>query len=202
MCRENISSTITISDEDRDLLFIQSNIFIPQGSRCCRGHVVDGRLINDDLNKIHPREIIHKSFSSSDILTWFDKFRNHCNSIRCFDFDLPFAMSEFDCYNLTGLTKLNFEHLIKLLVDSNIKHSYNRSPRNAVGLYLTKLRLGISNKVLTTIFQFSNPKVVSRTITAVLQAILTHFVPYYLGFNNISRQEVINNHSLHLLLDY
>ena len=69
VCRENISSTITISDEDRELLFIQRNIFISKGSRCCRGHVVDGRLINDDLNKIRPREIIQISFSSSDILT-------------------------------------------------------------------------------------------------------------------------------------
>ena len=120
--------------------------------------MVDGRLINDDLNKIHPREIIQISFSSSDILTWFDKFRNHYNSIRYFDFDLPFAMSEFDCCNLTGFTKLNFQHLIKLLVDPDIKHSSSRSLRNAVGLFLTKLRLGISNKVLTTIFQFSNPK--------------------------------------------
>ena len=195
VCQENISSTITISDEDRDLLFIQSNIFIPKGSRCCRGHVVDGRLINDDLDKIRLREIIQISFSSSDILTWFDKFRNHYNSIRYSDFDLPFAMSEFACNNLTGITKLNFKHLIKLLVDSNIEHSSNRSLRNAIGLFLTKLRLGISNRVLTTIFQFSNPKAVSRTITAVRQAMLTHFVPHYLGFNHISRQEVINNHS-------
>ena len=195
MYRKNINSTITISDEDRDLLFIQSNIFIPKGSRCCRGHVLDGRLIHDDLNKIRPREIIQISFSSSDILTWFDKFRNHYNSIHYFDFDLPFAMSEFDYYNLTGITKLNFEHLIKLLVDSSIKHSSNRSLRNAVGLFLTKLILRISTKVLTTIFQFSNPKAVSRTVAAIRQGTLTNFVPYYLSFNHISRQEVINNHS-------
>ena len=134
VCRENISSSISISDEDRDLLFIQSNIFISRGSRCCRGHVVDEHLINDDLNKIHLREIVQISFSSSDILTWFDKFRNHYNSIRYFYFYLPFVMSEFDRYNLTGITKLNFEHLIRLLIDSNIKHSPNRSPRNVAGL--------------------------------------------------------------------
>ncbi|CAF4109077.1 unnamed protein product [Rotaria sordida] len=125
VCREDMNSTCTVPDEDRDLLFMQSNIFIPKGSRCCPDHVVDGRLINDDLNKIRPREIMQISFSSTDILTW----------------------------------------------------------------------LGISNKVLTTIFQFSNPKAVSRTLAAVRQAMLTHFVPYYLGFNHISRQEVIDNHS-------
>ncbi|CAF2649708.1 unnamed protein product [Rotaria sp. Silwood2] len=106
-----MSSICTIPDEDRDILFIQSNIFIPKGSRCSPCHVVDGRLINDDLHRIRPLQIIQTSFSSSDILTWFDEFRYHYNSIRYFDFDSPFAMSESDCYNLTGITKLNFEHL-------------------------------------------------------------------------------------------
>jgi hypothetical protein len=90
---------------------------------------------------------------------------------------------------------LNFEHLIQLLTDSSIKHSSNRSFRNAVGLFLTKLRLGISNKVLTTVFQFANPQAVSRTLNAVRQAMLSNFVPRYLGFNHISRQDVIHNHS-------
>ena len=100
-------------------------------------------------------------------------------------------MSDIDCYNLTGLSKLNFEGLAKYLADSNTKHSFNRSLRNAVGLFLTKLRLGISNKVLTTIFQFSNSIAVSRTLTAVREAMVSNFVPYYLGFSHISRHAVI-----------
>ena len=76
-------------------------------------------------------------------------------------------MSDIDCYNLTGLSKLDFEDLIKYLADSNVRHSFNRPLRNTVGLFLKKLRLGISNKVLTTIFQFSNSKAVSRSLTAV-----------------------------------
>ena len=39
-------------------MFIQSSIFILKGSPCCLGHMVDGRLISDDLNKIRPREVI------------------------------------------------------------------------------------------------------------------------------------------------
>jgi len=104
-------------------------------------------------------------------------------------------MSEDDCYNLTGISKSNFDHLIGLLVNSNIKNSFNRSIRNAVGLFLAKLRLGISNKVLTTIFQFSNPKAVSRTLSTVRQAMVSEFVPRYIGFNSITRQDVINNYS-------
>ena len=166
-----------------------------KGSRCCKDHLHDKRLRIDALNEICPFKITGIDFSSTNVVTWFNKFREHYNSIRYFDFDLPFIMSDIDCYNLTGLSKLNFEDLIKYLADSNIKHSFNRSLRNAVGLFLTKLRLGISNKVLTTIFQFSNPIAVSRTLTAIREAMVSNFVSYYLGFSHISRQAVIQNYS-------
>jgi hypothetical protein len=104
-------------------------------------------------------------------------------------------MSDDDCYNLTGVTKSNFDHLMTILVNSSIRNSCNRSIRNAVGLFLTKLRLGVSNKVLTTIFQFSNPKAVCRTLSAVREAMVSKFVPRYVGFNNISRQDIIDYHS-------
>jgi hypothetical protein len=184
-----------ISEMDRDLIFIKSNIFIPPGSRCCDEHTFKGRLRPGAFDQVRPYKITNTSFSSTDVIIWFDLFRNHYNSFRYFDFDLPFTMSEVDCYNLTGISKLNFEHLIQLLGDSNINYSSNRSLRNAVGLFLTKLRLGVSNKVLTTIFQFSNSKAVSRTLTAVRQAMLLNFVPHYLGFDHVSRQDVINKHS-------
>jgi len=196
ICKEMLEPpACTISEIDRDLVFIKSNIFIPKDSRCCEEHVFQKRLLPDAYNEIRPFKITNASFSSTDVIIWFEKFRNHYNSFRYFDFDLPFTMSDTDCYNLTGLSKLNFEHLIQLLADSSIKNSSNRSFRNAVVLFLTKLRLGIRNKVLTTIFQFSNPKAVARTLTAVRQAMLSHFVPHYLGFNHISRRNVINNHS-------
>ncbi|CAF2730030.1 unnamed protein product [Rotaria sp. Silwood2] len=196
VCRKFLKSSLcTISEEDRELLFIKSNIFIPQGSRCCEDHVYKERLRIDALNEIRPFKIAQTNFSSTDVITWFGKFRDYYNSTQHFDFDIPFIMSDFDCYNLTGISKLNFEHLIEFLTDSKIKHSSNRSLRNAVGLFLTKLRLGISNKVLTTIFQYSNAKAVSRTLVAVREVMISNFVPYYLGFNHISRQDVIYNHS-------
>ena len=154
MCTKMLQPPVcTISKIDRDSVFIKSNILIPKGSRCCEQHVLQGRLRPDAYNEIRPFQTTNTPFSSTDVIVWFDIFRNHYNSFRYFDFDLPFSMSDTDCYNLIALSKLNFDHLIQLLADSSIKNSSNRSFRNAVGLFLTKLRLGISNKVLTTIFQ-------------------------------------------------
>ena len=134
-------------------------------------------------------------FSSSDIISWFSKFRKHCNSIRYFDSNPSFRMSNFGCYNLRGISKLSFEQLINFFQDCKAKYSSNRSLRNTVAMFLIKLRLGISNKVLTTIFQLSNPKAVSQTPDDAREAMLSHFMPYYLGFTHISRHDVFNSHS-------
>ncbi len=104
-------------------------------------------------------------------------------------------MTDEDCYDLTGLYKSNFEHLNDMLKYANINSSFNRSRRNALGVFLTKLRLRISNKVLKTIFQFSNAQAISRTLLVVHEALMSAFVPNYIGFNCISREDVINNHS-------
>ncbi len=99
VCRGSLKSVpaVTISEKDRDELFINSNIFIPKGSRCCRGHYIfEDRLPAEVLNSIRPRGVIDTPLSSNDVLTWFNKFRQYCTSICYFDFDPPFNMSEFD----------------------------------------------------------------------------------------------------------
>ena len=142
VCRKYLKASLcTISEVDRGVLFIKNNIFVPKGSQCCKNHLHDKRLRINALNEICPFQITGIDFSLTNVVTWFNKFREHYNSIRYFDVDLPFLMSDIDCYNLTGLSKLNFEDLIKYLADSNNKHSFNRSLRNAVDLFLTKLRL-------------------------------------------------------------
>ncbi|CAF4986968.1 unnamed protein product [Rotaria sp. Silwood1] len=46
------SGLCTVSELDRDFLFIKSNIFLEKGSRYCEEHIVNGRLHIDALNQI------------------------------------------------------------------------------------------------------------------------------------------------------
>ena len=157
--------------------------------------MITGRLYINAFNRIRPYKIVQIAFSSTDVMLWFNKFRDHYNSFQVFDFGPPFTMSDFDCYNLTGISKSNFKHTTELLCTSNIKNSTNRSMRNAIGLFLTKLRIGVSNKVLTTMFQFSDRKAISRTLASVREAMVSNFVSQFLGFSHILSQQVIRNHS-------
>ena len=75
---------------------------------------------------------------------------------------------------------------------SNVKSSCHRSVRTAIGINLWKLRLGLSNSLLTIMFELPDKRVVSRIINSARQALLESFVPYNLGFNHITRQEIID----------
>ncbi|CAF1257807.1 unnamed protein product [Rotaria sordida] len=86
----------------------------------------------------------------------------------------------------------NFESAVETSTDEPIDTNTVLLPLNVV---VSSHRLGLSNKVLTTMFQFSNPMAVSRTLSIVREALSSEFVPQYLGFQSISRQDVINIYS-------
>ena len=57
------------------------------------------------------------------------------------------------------------------------------------------MRMGLSNKVLTSIFQLEDKRSVSRIIYSMRKAMVTDFVPKCLGFHHISRQAVTDSHT-------
>ncbi|CAF5196082.1 unnamed protein product, partial [Rotaria magnacalcarata] len=105
------------------------------------------------------------------------------------------SLSDDEYQILTSLTKVQFEDLASYLFDSNIRNSSNRSIRNALAILLCKLRLGLSLNILAVLFQLPDKKAVSRSLKTVRTALMTRFVPSNLGFNHITRQEIIDQHT-------
>lgn len=73
------------------------------------------------------------------------------------NFDYPSALSDGDNYNLTGVTKGQFDALVsylKLLRDSN-----NRSTRTYLALLLTKLKTGNFLSIWGSMFEIKQIKV-------------------------------------------
>ena len=83
----------------------------------------------------------------------------------------------------------------KLFLSSTMRNSCNRSIRTAIGIYLCKRRLGVSNRLLACMFQLPDKRTVSRIIDSARQAILKDFVPYNLGFEHITRRDVIDHYT-------
>ncbi len=86
----------------------------------------------------------------------------------------------------------NFNDLLQYL--TTMRNSRTRSIRTALAVYLAKLRLGVSNSVLATIFRLSNKRAVSHVLQQVRQTLTNNFTSLYLGFNHITRDKVLTHH--------
>lgn len=195
VCRCNISgSSIVVSSEDRNFVFLTRNIWIPEGARCCPEHIDQRRLITKALDAVKPRSVRHQEWNSSDVETLLGCFRNLYNAKRRFNFDDGHELSDNEYPTLTGLSKVFFDDLVGIVSSSSImRNSSQRSIRTAVGIYLCKLRLGLSNSLLSMMFNLSDKRTVARIINSARQALSECFTPYNLGFNHITRREVIDN---------
>lgn len=65
----------------------------------------------------------------------------------------------------------------------------------AFALLLTKLRTGLFTSILRTLFNVKSKRYLSRIVKRAREALVTDFVPKYLGFENISREDIIENHT-------
>ena len=187
---------MTVSREERYFFLFTRNVWIAEGARCCPEHLVDRRLTTEAANAIRPSSIRFQQLSSSDVQLLLSQSQMlHERSGKRLDFDDPRSLSNDEYRVLTSLSREDFDDLIKKISYSGIRNSSNRSIRTAVGVFLCKLRLGVSNRTLACLFQLSDKRLVCRIIDSARQAISQDFVPNNLGFNHITRREVIDHHT-------
>ena len=184
---------VRITKDIRINTFVDQGIFIPVGARCCKRHIKEQNILLDDRSKmkitsneteLDPKEI-------KDLLS--DVRAEACKKKAGLDFDDPTSLNDDDYYNLTGITKEQFGDLSDYLC--NVKYSQSRSPRTCLALLLCKLRCGMSHKVLQTLFQMPSKMSVSRAMNTARKSLMTYFVPKYLGFQHISREDFIKDHT-------
>lgn len=196
VCKTCPKRLIVISRSARYDLFLKRGIIVPYGSRCCGIHIEnDGHFTIDAAESIVTRNEL-SSFNRTDIKDLLESIRETANknSQKRIDFDSPDGLSNEDCFILTGLNHDNFVDICSHIKPSALRDTNNRSYRACIGIFLTKLRSGMSNKMLSAVFNIGKDSV-RRAITSARNAIVHDFVPSYLGFQHVSRKEVIEQHT-------
>ena len=165
MCRCNIEeSSQTISSQDRDFVFLKKNILIPEGARCCASHTKNRRLTMAAIDSVSPSTIQDKQFSSADVQLLLSKWQIFFERQKRLDFDKSLFLSDDEYKTLTSLSKNQFDDLISQISKFDIHNSSNRSIRTAIAIVLCKVRLGLSNKLLATLFQLPDARTLSRVL--------------------------------------
>ncbi|XP_076107099.1 uncharacterized protein LOC143075538 [Mytilus galloprovincialis] len=193
VCRKRGPKLIVVSSSTRLTTFVQNNIIIPAGARCCPGHISDENFSEQAIECLSD---LRKTtdFNRSDILDLLQKIRNLLlkNEDKRLNFDKDSTLSDAEYISLTGIDKTSFSDLASHLV--SIRDTKVRSSRTCLGIFLTKMRSGMSNKLMATIFNVGKDSI-RRAVTTVRKNLMQTFVPKHLGFNHISRENLIENHT-------
>lgn len=171
-------------------LFLETGIFINDDSRCCKTHIEDGYLSKEALSLLTTTKH-EEQLSRSDICKLLSDLRDTIKSSTYLNFDVPSLLSEEDYSNLTELKKEQFSELVNEL--QSMKNNFSRSKRTSLAVFLTKLRTGLPNTILSTIFNLSLYQI-QRIIPSVREALMKNFAPRHLGLQLISHQELCLHH--------
>lgn len=192
LCKRPGPKLLSVSSEARLHFFVKRNILLPHGARCCPNHIHEGRIDGGDLD-IQTYGFI--SMNANGIMDLVTKLKDILASVSSskLDFENDGEMSEEDYQNLTGLNRMDFD-VVCQYASQTMRNTPTRSIRTSVGIFLLKMKSGLPNKIMATLLNISKSSL-RRAISSVRKGLMTSFVPKHLGFNHISRQAVISDHT-------
>ena len=194
LCKRPGPKLVNVPPKARFSTFLHNEIIIPAGSRCCPVHLHEDLFTDEAISSVRCTND-HIILNRTSILNLLKKLRIAAlhNETSRINFDDEKILSETDYINLTGLSREHFNDLHTYIAFS-IRNTPTRSTGTSLGIFLFKLKTGTSSKVLSTVFEISKSSI-TRAVSAVRKALDTNFVPHFLGFDHISRSDVIENHS-------
>ena len=118
----------------------------------------------------------------------------HCRSItNTLDFSESSRATDKDYHQLLGVSRENFNFIFGFIKDK-LHSSSNRSARNALAVFLSQLRLNLSQNILALLYGFKCQSAVSQTVTRVARLLDESFVPHFLGLQHMTRDECRAEH--------
>ena len=195
LCKKSGPGLVVVPQHVRTEIFIHHNIVITGQSRCCPCH------LDHDMRHFIPeafsnfKSIDHTFFNRTAIKEFLDKVRQLAitSTMKRMSFENLEIYSDTDMNNLTGLTREQFQDLHCILKDQ-LRGTPVRTTATTTGIFLLKLKSGLSNSLLSTLFGISKSSI-RRAVQTVRKLMMKHFVPQNLGFQHISRKDIIDNHT-------
>lgn len=181
-----------LSMEAKVRVFIDINIFVPEGSRCCEDHLNSrGNLLQAHYENLQYFNRPYR-LNGNELQTFLMTVRDVSHSKPFSDYT---RLSEEDVQTLTSVNKEQFGELLTfcapVLVQNN---SHRHITEQDLLLFLCKLRKGLSDEFLKVIFHYSSRQAVSLAISTVRNSLMISFVPQNIGLGAITREQYIDRH--------
>lgn len=175
-----------VSLETRCLVYKSTNIYIPEGNRCCRSHVIGNYLFEDVLSQL--RVVSSTSNITDKELSSFLRSLSGQVNISLFNNISGSGICDTQLQVFTGLTSDNINELTVLL--TSMRNTSARSIKQALIISLFKLRTGNSNKVIASIFGIKHEQQVSNMWMDILRSFENDIE---FGYISTTREELLAN---------
>ncbi|XP_052743939.1 uncharacterized protein LOC128199252 [Bicyclus anynana] len=155
--------------------------YIPRGTRVCEEH-------SDFLwqNVENNTRRVYNTFSPTNVKDMMDSLRKHKVFL---DFEKLSSISNAVFLYYIGFSKEKFQQILQRT--PSVMQRFRKKPKTSLATVLAKLHTGESNQRLSTIFKMSR-KTFEKTMRLVRSCLIKEFVPQYLGYNHLTREEVIS----------
>lgn len=161
-------------------MLMKHNYYIPPNARICQPHLEVHEW--EELLEVQPGE---HNFSSAHITDMLNTMKASATSPQI-DFN---EVESIEAGVLHFWAGLNHDQFNRLVEETPSLVNY-RQPKQILGLYLCKIRTGESNQRLASLFQIDR-HTVERKLIIARRCLANDFVPLHLGYNHITREEII-----------
>ena len=160
---------------------------VPNESTCCKNHLDNDRFTADSIQTIKNNNLSFTLFSQDQLMNLFydikmifqpvQKLLDEALYSPPINFDNNKNLKDEHYFTLTGISKESFNGLCSKIPSNQLHQSELCSARQAIGCFLLKLRLGVSDQILSGLFSLPNKRAANRIINSVRVSLTNHFVP-------------------------
>ncbi|XP_052706742.1 uncharacterized protein LOC128182176 [Crassostrea angulata] len=124
LCRRPGPKLVVVPAQTRFTFFLEQNILISSGARCCPAHIVNDTINTESIENLVPPK--DTSFvNRTTIMELVEQLREEAlqRGSKRIDFDDPSSLSDRDYLTLTGLRKCDFDDLLLHVQSADIRRA-------------------------------------------------------------------------------
>ncbi|XP_058802355.1 uncharacterized protein LOC131670634 [Phymastichus coffea] len=194
LCRTR-TGIVNIPFEARQQAFVEKEIFIPQGNRCCHRHLIKKRIYVEELDNLKIEA--HSCTTTAEDITKLLKAISITSDRELHDRIGDFSISKDRIRAFTGLSWEQIIELKEMMV--SLRSTANRTVTQALVVFLFRLQTGNSNEMICSILGLERHQQVSEFSNFILNSFEKDVLPSRFGLHAVNREDLILNHSSNLL---
>lgn len=177
-------------------VFLRMHVYVRNGTRCCPHHLDEnGLMLEVFLNGIR---FINRpcKIQGTELLEFLNALRGKIIEERQRKFEDETDFRDDHFHAISPISKQQFNDLYSFCdpVHVDLNGSLRHISKKDLLAFLCKMRQGLSDEIVSAIFNYSTRQAASLAISLVRRSLMERFVPQNIGFTAIPREEYIERH--------